>query len=55
MAESGLNPGHPKFLGALQHAKATLWNNLADDVQDDYDEAAKDWTAETPPSHIQSR
>ena len=53
--QSGLNPGHPRFLGALQNAATTLWNDLDDDVKADYVQAAKEWTAEAPPSHIQSR
>jgi hypothetical protein len=53
--QSGLKPGHPQFLGALQNATTTLWNNQEDDVKEDYIQAAKDWTAESPPRHIQSR
>ena len=53
--QSGLSPGHPQFLGALQRAATTLWNEQDDDNKADYVQAAKDWTVEAPPSHIQSR
>ncbi|KAN0127804.1 hypothetical protein V8E53_014360 [Lactarius tabidus] len=53
--QSGLMPGHPQFLGALQNATTTLWNDLDDDLQEEYMQAAKDWLTEAPPKHIQSR
>jgi hypothetical protein len=52
---SGLNPGHPQFLGALQTTTTMLWDNLDDDVKDIYIQAAKDWSAALPPRDIQSR
>jgi hypothetical protein len=52
---SGLIPGHPQFLGALQNATTALWNALAPDDRDDYCKAAKEWSDDTPPKHIQSR
>ena len=53
--QSGLNPGHPRFLGALQNVVTTLWNDLDNNVKADYVQVAKEWTAEAPPSHMQSR
>ncbi|KAN0140679.1 hypothetical protein V8E53_001506 [Lactarius tabidus] len=53
--QSGLMPGHPQFLGALQNATTTLWNDLDDELQEEYMQAAKDWSTEAPPKHIQSR
>jgi hypothetical protein len=53
--QSGLMPGHPQFLGALQNATTTLWNDLDDDLQEEYMQVAKDWSTEAPPKHIQSR
>ena len=41
--QSGLNPGHPRFLGALQNVATTLWNDLDDNVKADYVQAAKEW------------
>jgi len=52
---SGKEPGHRSFLGALQDATTTLWNDLSPDVQDDYVRAAIEWSETTPPKHIQSR
>ncbi|KAN0129861.1 hypothetical protein V8E53_012333 [Lactarius tabidus] len=52
---SGLIPGHPQFLGALQNATTALWNALAPDDRDDYCKAAKEWSDDMPPKHIQSR
>ncbi|KAN0139732.1 hypothetical protein V8E53_002394 [Lactarius tabidus] len=52
--QSGLMPGHPQFLGALQNATTTLWNDLDNDLQEEYMQAAKDWSTEAPPKHIQS-
>ncbi|KAN0126221.1 hypothetical protein V8E53_015266 [Lactarius tabidus] len=52
---SGLIPGHLQFLGALQNATTTLWNALAPDDRDDYCKAAKEWSDDTPPKHIQAR
>src|ERR1700761_296627 len=52
---SGLEPGTPAFLGALQDATTTLWKNTAKADQDDYVHAAKEWSEKSPPSHIQSR
>ena len=52
---SGSEPGHPGFLGALQDATTSLWDALSSEVQDDYVQAAKEWSADTPPRHIQSR
>ena len=48
-------PGHPKFLGALQNATTTLWKALPPGDRDDYTKAAKEWSENTPPKHIQSR
>jgi hypothetical protein len=53
--QSDLMPGHPQYLGALQNATTTLWNGLEDNVKEDYIQAAKEWTTEAPPKHIQSR
>jgi len=53
--ESGLVPGHPQFLGALQRATTSLWDALSPEDVADYVKAAKEWSAESPPSHIQSR
>jgi hypothetical protein len=52
---SGTEPGHPAFLGALQDATTTLWNELSPEAQEDYVQAAKEWSEDTPPKQIQSR
>jgi hypothetical protein len=52
---SGTEPGHPGFLGAFQDALTTLWNELSPDDQEEYAQAAKEWSEDAPPSHIQSR
>lgn len=52
---SGLEPGALAFLGALQDATTTLWKTTAMADQDDYVEAAKEWSEKSPPPHIQSR
>ena len=52
---SGLEPGALAFLGALQDATTTLWKNTAKADQDDYVEAAMEWSEKAPPPHIQSR
>lgn len=52
---SGTEPGHPAFLGALQDATSAMWDDLPDGVQDDYLKAAKKWSEDAPPKHIQSR
>lgn len=52
---SGAEPGDPGFLGALQDATTTLWNALDPLSQNDYVEAAKEWSEVSPPKHIQSR
>jgi hypothetical protein len=52
---SGTEAGHPAFLGALQDATTTLWNELSHEDQKDYVQAAKEWSEETPPRYIQSR
>ncbi|KAH8983595.1 hypothetical protein EDB86DRAFT_3085260 [Lactarius hatsudake] len=52
---SGIEPGDPAFLGALQDTTTTLWTELSPEVQEDYVKAAKEWSEETPPKDIQSR
>jgi hypothetical protein len=52
---SGTEPGHPGFLGALQDATTTLWSELSPEDQEDYVQAAKEWSENAPPKHIQSR
>lgn len=52
---SGTEPGHPAFLGALQDATTTLWNEVSPEDQEDYVKAAKEWSEDTPPRDIQSR
>ncbi|KAF8263643.1 hypothetical protein EI94DRAFT_1703852 [Lactarius quietus] len=52
---SGMDPGAPGFLGALQDATTVLWNTLDADDQEDYAQAAKEWSQDAPPTHIQSR
>ena len=51
----GLEPGEPAFLGALQNATTTLWKQLLLSDQADYAGAAKEWSNDSPPAHIQSR
>ncbi|KAH9010548.1 hypothetical protein EDB85DRAFT_2161146 [Lactarius pseudohatsudake] len=52
---SGIEPGDPAFLGALQDTTTTLWTEQSPEVQEDYVKAAKEWSEETPPKHVQSR
>lgn len=52
---SGIAPGDTAFLGALQDATTTLWKELSPEDQEDYVEAAREWSEKTPPKHIQSR
>ena len=52
---SGKKPGHRSFLGALQDATTTLWNDLSPDVQDDYVQAAMEWSNTVPPKDVQRR
>jgi hypothetical protein len=52
---SGKKPGDPAFLGALQDATTTLWNELSTEDQEDYEKAAGEWSKNAPPKHIQSR
>ncbi|KAF8257633.1 hypothetical protein EI94DRAFT_1708787 [Lactarius quietus] len=46
---SGMDPGAPGFLGALQDATTVLWNALDADDQEDYAQAAKEWSQDAPP------
>jgi hypothetical protein len=50
-----IEPGHPLFVGDLQKTITTLWDRLSPAVQDDYARAAKEWSSDTPPKHIQLR
>ena len=52
---SGLEPGALALLGALQDATTALWKNTAMADQDNYVQAAKEWSEKSPPPHIQSR
>ncbi|KAF8261854.1 hypothetical protein EI94DRAFT_1809664 [Lactarius quietus] len=52
---SGMDPGAPGFLGALQDATTVLWNTLDADDQEDSAQAAKEWSQDAPPAHVQSR
>ncbi|KAF8268580.1 hypothetical protein EI94DRAFT_1800312 [Lactarius quietus] len=52
---SGMDPGAPGFLGALQDATTVLWNALDADDQEDYAQAAKEWSQDASPAHVQSR
>jgi hypothetical protein len=52
---SGKQPGRPGFLGALQDATTALLDDLSPDDLEEYAQAAKDWSKESPPPHIQSR
>ena len=52
---SGLVSGDPDYLGALQIATSTLWNELSPEVREDYVQAAKGWSGDTPPKDIQTR
>ncbi|KAF8263807.1 hypothetical protein EI94DRAFT_1703734 [Lactarius quietus] len=47
--------GAPGFLGALQDATTVLWNTLDADDQEDYAQAAKEWSQDASPAHVQSR
>ena len=51
---SGFDPGALGFWGALQDVTTVLWNALPTDDQADYTQAAKEWSEDTPPSHVQS-
>jgi hypothetical protein len=52
---SGLEAGHPKYLGALQDATTFLWKDLSTKDREEYVKAAKEWSTKTPPKDIQSR
>jgi len=51
----GFELGKPAFLGALQDATTILWKQLSLRDQADYARAAKEWSTDSPPPHIQSR
>jgi hypothetical protein len=52
---SGKQPGQPGFLGDLQDATTTLLNDLPPKDLEEYAQAAKEWSNESPPPHVQSR
>jgi hypothetical protein len=52
---SGHMLGDPAFLGCLQDATTYLWKALAPEDREDYASAAKEWSEDVPPKHIQSR
>ena len=52
---SGKEPGQPGFLGALQDATTVLLNELSPEDLEEYAQAAKEWSTESPPPHVQSR
>ena len=51
----GLDLGALGFWGALQYVTTILWNTLPADGQADYTLATKEWSQESPPSHVQLR
>jgi hypothetical protein len=53
--DSQLTPGHPKFLGALQRATTSLWTAVHPRDKEDYAQAAKEWSVQSPPKDVQSR
>ncbi|KAH9009281.1 hypothetical protein EDB84DRAFT_1571316 [Lactarius hengduanensis] len=53
--DSGKEPGDRAFLGALQDATTALWNAVSPEDQEEYVDAANEWSENTPPKHIQSR
>jgi hypothetical protein len=52
---SGKQPGQPGFLGDLQDVTTTLLNDLPPKDLEEYAQAAKEWSKESPPPHVQSR
>jgi hypothetical protein len=52
---SGSTPGTQEFLGSLQSATTRLWNELSVPEREHYAAMARDWSENSPPSHIQSR
>ena len=52
---SGKEAGDLAFLGALQVATTTLWEVLSALDKEDYLGAAKEWSEDALPKHIQSR
>jgi hypothetical protein len=52
---SGIEPGQPGFLGALQTATSTLLNALGPKELKIYVDAAMEWSRESPPSYVQAR
>lgn len=52
---SGKQPGQPGFLGALQDATTYLLNDLSPEDLDEYVQAARDWSEESPPRNVQAR
>ena len=55
METSGLEPGEPAFLGALQDATTALLKQVSISDHADYAKAAEEWSEDSPPRHIQSR
>ena len=52
---SGIQPGKPGFLGALQRETTATLDALPPGVLNDYVKYAKEWTTKTPPHDVQSR
>jgi len=52
---SGAAPGSQAYLGALQNATTHFWKDLSEEEQDEYEDMARDWSENGPPSHIQTR
>jgi hypothetical protein len=52
---TGIEPGDPEFLGALQNALTLLWDGQPPKDREEYFQAAKEWSENHPPKHIQSR
>ena len=55
VATSGIQPGKPGFLGALQRETTATLDALPPGVLGDYVKYAKEWSMKTPPSDVQSR
>lgn len=52
---SGGAPGSQEFMGALQKATTSLWNEVSPEEKERYAEMAKDWTRNGPPRFIQAK
>jgi len=52
---SGISPGHPGYLGALQREISSQWKKLKNEEREGFQDLADEWSSQKAPEAVMRR